>query len=169
MGLVSNVEAITPGCDYFFSPSVMNSQKRELILGQHHQAIKEYGAIMNWEEVVMEGYCVLNSDSKVAELTEADTEMDQDDVLAYARMAEHLYHFPVFYLEYSGMYGDVDTVKQVSAVLDQTKLFYGGGIQSEEQAKQMAAYADTIVVGNLIYDDFDKALSTVAAVKGALQ
>ncbi|WP_413376157.1 heptaprenylglyceryl phosphate synthase [Alkalihalobacillus sp. 1P02AB] len=166
---VSNVDSITPGCDYFFIPSVMNSEKREWILGQHHQAIKEFGAIMNWDEVVMEGYCVLNRDSKVAELTEANVDLDQDDIIAYARMAENLYRFPVFYLEFSGIYGDADTVKQVSAVLEQTKLFYGGGIRSEEQARQMAAYADTIVIGNLIYEDFEAALKTVSAVKGALQ
>ncbi|NEU31695.1 heptaprenylglyceryl phosphate synthase [bacterium LRH843] len=162
---VSNIDAITPGFDYFFIPSVMNSAKVEWILGHHHEAIKEFGAIMNWDEIVVEGYCVLNEEAKVAELTEAKTDLSADDVVAYARMAERLYHFPIFYLEYSGTYGDPEIVKKVSAVLENTKLFYGGGICSPEQAREMAAFADTVVVGNLIYDDLASALKTVLAVK----
>ncbi|MFC0469242.1 heptaprenylglyceryl phosphate synthase [Halalkalibacter kiskunsagensis] len=166
---ISNSEAITPGFDYFFIPSVMNSNKVEWISGHHHEAIKEYGAIMNWDEIAVEGYCILNDEAKAAKLTKAKTELSSDDVVAYARMAEHLYHFPIFYLEYSGTYGDVEIVKNVSGVLDQTKLFYGGGIRSAEKAKEMAQYADTVVVGNIIYEDLKAALTTVAAVKETLK
>ena len=52
-----------------------------------------------------------------------------------------------------------------SRVLEKTKLFYGGGIKNAEDAKTMAEIADTVVVGNVIYDDFKAALSTVEAVK----
>lgn len=166
---VSDIDVITPGFDYFFIPSVMNSTKVEWITGYHHAAIKEFGAIMNWNEIAVEGYCVLNKEAKVAELTEAKTELSVDDVVAYARMAERLYHFPIFYLEYSGVYGDPKVVKEVSAVLEDTKLFYGGGIRSVEQARQMAELADTVIIGNLIYEDVDSALETVAAVKGTLK
>ncbi|WP_332691830.1 heptaprenylglyceryl phosphate synthase [Halalkalibacter lacteus] len=166
---VSNVCAITPGFDYFFIPSVMNSTKVEWISGHHHQAIKEYGAIMNWDEIAVEGYCILNSDAKAAKLTEAQADLETDDVVAYARMAEHLYHFPIFYLEYSGTYGDVKIVNAVSCVLEKTKLFYGGGIHSADQAKEMAQYADTVVVGNIIYEDLRAALNTVTAVKETLK
>ncbi len=166
---VSNIEAITPGFDYFFIPSVLNSRDVRWISGYHHQAIKEYGAIMNWDEIVVEGYCILNPEAKAAKLTEANTELSDEDVVAYARMAEKLYHFPIFYVEYSGTYGDVDIVKAVSNVLDETKLFYGGGIHSVEQAKEMAQYADTVIVGNIIYEDLKAALETVHAVKEALK
>ncbi|MCM3715503.1 heptaprenylglyceryl phosphate synthase [Alkalihalobacillus oceani] len=162
---ISNVESITPGFDYFFIPSVMNSSKVEWVLGHHHAAIKEFGPIMNWDEVVMEGYCVLNQEAKVAALTEANTDLSGEDIVAYARMAEKLYQFPVFYLEYSGVYGDVSIVEDVSRVLEKTRLFYGGGIQSPAQAREMAGLADTVVVGNLIYEDVGAALATVEAVK----
>ena len=60
-------------------------------------------------------------------------------------------------------------VKATAEVLQETKLFYGGGITSVEQAKEMATYADTIVVGNIIYDDLKAALKTVQAVKNTVQ
>ncbi|EIP9771129.1 tryptophan synthase subunit alpha, partial [Listeria monocytogenes] len=44
--------------------------------------------------------------------------------------------------------------------LSNTKFWYGGGIRSKEQAAEMAKYADTIIVGNIIYEDLEKALET---------
>ena len=61
-------------------------------------------------------------------------------MIAYARMAENFFKLPIFYLEYSGMYGDVEIVKEVKEVLIETRLFYGGGIRNAEQAKEMAKY-----------------------------
>jgi putative glycerol-1-phosphate prenyltransferase len=162
---VSNLESITPGFDYYFIPSVMNSQKIDWISGLHHQAIKEYGAIMNWDEIVMEGYCILNPEAKAAVVTEAKTNLSDEDVIAYARMAERLYRFPIFYLEYSGTYGDSNLVRKVKHVLEETKLVYGGGIETLEQAQEMAGVADVIVVGNIIYDNLEAALKTVKAVQ----
>lgn len=160
---VSSIETVTPGFDYYLIPSVLNSNSTDWVTGLHHKAVKEFGAIMNWEEIVMEGYCVLNRDSKVARLTEANVEISVDDIVAYAVMAEKMFKFPIFYLEYSGMLGDVEVVQKVSQALEETQLFYGGGISSFEEAKQMAEHADTIVVGNLIYDDLKVALQTVKA------
>ncbi|WP_096201808.1 heptaprenylglyceryl phosphate synthase [Bacillus sp. FJAT-45350] len=162
---VSNIEALTPGFDYYFIPTVLNSRDTKWITQLHHKAVKEFGAIMNWEEIIMEGYCVLNEKSKVAKLTDAVCELDKEDVVAYARMAEHMYKLPIFYVEYSGAYGDVAIVKKAKGVLKDTRLFYGGGITTPEQAKEMANFADTVIVGNVIYDDFKEALKTVKAVK----
>lgn len=60
-------------------------------------------------------------------------------------------------------------VKATAEVLEKTKLFYGGGITSVQQAKEMAVYADTVVVGNIIYDDLKAALKTVKAVKNTVK
>lgn len=162
---VSDLESITPGYDFYFIPTVLNSTNTTFVKDLHHAAIKEYGMVMNWDEIVAEGYCVLNPDCKVAELTAANTDLDDDDVVAYAQMAEELFHLPIFYMEYSGAYGDPDLVYEVSRVLNKTKLIYGGGITSVEQATAMAAYADIVVVGNVIYDDLKTALKTVKAVQ----
>jgi putative glycerol-1-phosphate prenyltransferase len=163
---VSNIESVTPGFDFYFIPMVLNSRNPKWIVDLHHKAVKEFGELMNWDEIFMEGYCILNNDCKAAKLTEANTELDEEDVVAYARMAEHMYRLPIFYIEYSGQYGDPELVQQAKSVLTNTRLFYGGGIQNEQQAKEMAQFADTVVVGNLVYSDLQTALKTVAAVKG---
>jgi putative glycerol-1-phosphate prenyltransferase len=162
---VSEIESIIPGFDLYFIPSVMNSTNTKWVMGLHHEAVKEYGEIMSWDELIVEGYCILNGDCKAAKLTEANAELTADDVMAYARMAENMFHMPIFYLEYSGTYGDVNVVQAASSVLSSTKLFYGGGIETPEQAAEMAEYADVVVIGNVIYDDFGSALKTVKAVK----
>ncbi|SES25613.1 heptaprenylglyceryl phosphate synthase [Salisediminibacterium halotolerans] len=162
---VSTIQALSPGFDYYLIPSVLNAAEVTWLNGLHHRALKEYGHMMPFQEVLSEGYCVLNEDSTVAQLTGANTHLDTEDVVAYARMTDQLFHMPIFYLEYSGTYGCPETVDEVNRTLEQSQLFYGGGIATPEQAEEMAASADTIVVGNVIYDDLKNALKTVGAVK----
>ncbi|MHA6168436.1 heptaprenylglyceryl phosphate synthase [Bacillus mojavensis] len=162
---VSAIEAIVPGFDLYFIPSVLNSKNPDWIVGMHQKAMKEYGELMSMEEIVAEGYCIVNPNCKAAVLTEADTNLKHDDIIAYARVSE-LLQLPIFYLEYSGALGDIEAVKKTKAVLQSSTMFYGGGIKDAETAKQYAEHADVIVVGNAVYEDFDEALKTVAAVKG---
>lgn len=161
---ISTIESVTPGFDYYFIPTVLNSEDPKWIKGLHHEAIREYGELMDWEELVPEGYCILNADCKAAKLTAAETRLTSEDVVAYARMAEHFFRLPIFYMEYSGTYGDRRLVEQVKEQLSGTRLFYGGGIDSAEKAREMAAWADTVVVGNIIYTNLNKAIETVSAV-----
>ncbi|MBP2240899.1 putative glycerol-1-phosphate prenyltransferase [Cytobacillus eiseniae] len=162
---VSSIDSITPGFDFYFIPTVLNSKETKWITGLHHEAVKEYGDVMNWDEIFVQGYCILNEDCKAAKLTKAKTELTIDEIRAYAMMAEKMFHLPIFYLEYSGTFGNYDTVQEVKKVLEKTSLFYGGGIETVEQAKEMAKAADVIVVGNIIYKDLGAALKTVNAVK----
>lgn len=158
---VSNVESVMPGFDFYFIPTVMNSNDTTYHNGILVEALKQYGHVINFDEVIFEGYLVLNSDSKVARKTEAQTNLEVDDVEAYAQMANELYRFPVMYIEYSGIYGDIEKVRTAADMLTGTQLFYGGGITNLEQAKEMSDVADTIIVGNIIYTDIKKALKTV--------
>ncbi len=162
---VSNMESITPGFDLYFIPSVLNSRKARWINGVHHEAIKEYGPFIDWDEMIVEGYCILNESCKAAQLTNADTNLEIDDVIAYATMAEKMFNMPVFYIEYSGSYGDPTLVQAVQKQLNKTTLFYGGGISTAKQAAEMGQYADVIIVGNALYNNFHEALKTVQAVK----
>jgi putative glycerol-1-phosphate prenyltransferase len=162
---VSSIETITPGFDLYFIPTVLNSRDAAWITGHHHQAVKEFGQIMNWDEIILEGYCILNEDCKAAKLTSAQAGLNNEDVKAYAMMAEKMFQLSIFYVEYSGKYGDAALVADVKKVLKKTTLFYGGGISTTEQAAEMAKHADVIVVGNAIYENFDQALETVKAVR----
>ncbi|HLR53962.1 MAG TPA: heptaprenylglyceryl phosphate synthase [Pseudogracilibacillus sp.] len=161
---ISELEAITPGYDYYFIPMVLNSRDKSWVMDKQHQAIKEYKSVMNWKETMMEGYCIMNEDSKAFQKTNCLLP-PKEDVLAYAFMAEHIFHLPIFYLEYSGVYGDSQLVKHVSEELKQTTLFYGGGISNASEAREMSAYADVIVVGNSIYTNFEEAMKTVQVIK----
>ena len=161
---ISTIESVAPGFDFYFIPTVLNSRNPKWIKGLHHEAIREYGDLMDWEELVPEGYCILNPDCKAARLTDAHCLLVVDDVVSYARLAEHFFKLPILYLEYSGIYGDPKLVETVKRHLSDTRLFYGGGIDSAEKAREMARFADTVVVGNVIYSDIEQAIRTVAAV-----
>lgn len=161
---VSDLEAVVPGFDAYFIPLVLNSRHKKWLFDVQHHAIKEYADMIDWQDMLTEGYCVLNPEAKVYQKTDCKFPNEQD-VLAYAKMAEHIFRLPVFYMEYSGAYGDPELVKKVASQCNHTKLVYGGGIRSNKQAEQMAEFADVIVVGDVIYDNLEIALETVEAIK----
>ena len=156
---VSTLEAITPGFDFYDIPIVLNSQEKKWLIDIQHQAIKDYGQMIDWSETTAEGYIILNPEAKAYQLTNCKLP-DRADVIAYAQMAEHMFKLPILYLEYSGTYGEPELVRQVKQELNQTQLVYGGGITTLAQAEEMAQYADTIVVGNSLYENFDEAIKT---------
>lgn len=158
---VSNIDAIVPGFDYYFIPLVLNAQDPNWILNMHHYAIKMYGNLIDWNQIIVEGYIVLNKNSSVAMLTKSKTDIVVEDIIAYGRMAEQMLKLPIIYVEYSGTYGDENNIKELARVIEESRLFYGGGIKSKEEAQKMLDYASTIIVGNLLYEDFPLALETV--------
>jgi putative glycerol-1-phosphate prenyltransferase len=162
---ISTTEAIVPGFDLYFIPVVLNANNPDFITGQHQRALRDYGALLHWEQIVPEGYLILNQHSTAAEVAEAKCDLTEQDVVAYARLADKLFRMPIFYMEYSGKYGNMDWVQQAANVLQSAQLFYGGGIDSAEKAYLAAQAAHTIVVGNAIYDCLEQALATVNAIK----
>ncbi|HHU19370.1 MAG TPA: heptaprenylglyceryl phosphate synthase [Bacilli bacterium] len=161
---VSTTDAIVPGFDFYGIPIVLNSRDKKWLLDAQHQAIKDYGQLINWSEILTEGYVILNPEAKAYQVTNCKLP-DRADVIAYAQMAEQMFHLPILYLEYSGTYGDPELVREVKQVLNKTKLVYGGGITTLAQAEQMAQFADTIVVGNSLYENFEEAIATVNVKK----
>lgn len=163
---VSDLEAVVPGFDLYMIPMVLNTPDPTWILERHRQGIERYGYMIPWDLVVTEGYIVLNPDATVAKLTRAEAQISEASAAAYAQIADKLMNLPVVYLEYSGTFGDMETVRAVRRSLDQSQLFYGGGITNAEQAAEAASVSDTVVVGNVVYDHLPQALETVKAVKG---
>jgi phosphoglycerol geranylgeranyltransferase len=152
------------GIDLLYIASVMNTSDSNWIIGKHRLWAMNSG--INWDIVVPEAYIVLNPNSSVGMVTNADCRISIEEAKAYASIADHYFKFPIVYLEYSGTYGNPDLVKGVGEVIDNAVLYYGGGIDSGEKANEMAQYADTIVVGNAVYEKGVKTLiETVQAVQ----
>jgi phosphoglycerol geranylgeranyltransferase len=152
------------GVDGLFVPSVLNTADVRWIVGKHYQWVRHQP--VEWEKVVPEAYIVLNPDSAVGRVTGAFCDITPDDVAAYAVVADRYFHFPIVYIEYSGTYGDPAVVRAASEAVEDAVLYYGGGINSKKRAAEMARYADTIVVGNAVYEEGSGALkATVRAVK----
>lgn len=164
---ISDERAVVPGYDFYLIPFVMNTKNSDWHMTRHHRAVKKFDGLIPWDRVAAEGYVILNPDATAARLTSAETGLDAADVAAYARMADRLFRFPVFYLEYSGTFGDMDGVRRAADLLESSRLFYGGGIDCGEKAEKAALAAHTVVVGNALYENLDGALETVEAVKNA--
>lgn len=156
-------EAVTFNIDYVFVPAVMNSLDRWWLIGAHIDwlmALAKSRKDVPWQKIVPEAYIVLNPKSAVARVTNCNTNLSVNEVEAYSMFADSFLRFPIVYIEYSGTYGDPKIVRRVHENLREAKLFYGGGIDSKERAREMARYA-TIVVGNILYEDPEKYLDTI--------
>ncbi|WP_412071029.1 heptaprenylglyceryl phosphate synthase [Paenibacillus alvei] len=162
---VSELDAVVPGFDAYMIPMVLNTNNANWLVGQHREAIQQYGYMIPWDLLIPEGYIILNPDATAAKITGADTQLSPSAAAAYAQAGDRLMRLPVIYAEYSGMFGDMELVKKVKSSLSHAQLFYGGGIRTIEQAQAAAAAANTVVVGNVVYDDLEAALATVQAVK----
>lgn len=162
---VSTLEGAVPGFDGYFVPLVLNTERSEWIVGRQLQGLMEYGTFVPWEETAAQGYIILNGEATAAKLTGANTDLTESELVAHIQLADRLLRLPAVYIEYSGMFGDMDMLRAVSRHVRDAQLFYGGGIDSAEKAAQAAELAHTIVVGNVIYTDLTAALSTVPTVK----
>jgi phosphoglycerol geranylgeranyltransferase len=152
------------GMDLVFVPTVFNSGHPMFVTGLHREWVQNFPVF--WDKVVGEAYVVLNPSSSVGRLTKANCDLTPDEVAAYAVVAEKYYHMPVFYIEYSGTYGNPAVTRAVSEAAETIQVFYGGGINSAEKAAEMGAFADAIVVGNAVYDAGTQVLAkTVKAVR----
>ncbi len=157
---------LTRGVDYIFVPSVINSADVQWVVGKHRAWVELQKGKIPWESIVAEAYIVLNPESSVGKLTRSFSNLKPEEVAAYTTVADRYFHFPIVYIEYSGTFGDPLLVKAASEAIDKSILYYGGGINSAEKAAQMSRYADTIVVGNAVYDQGAAVLkATVDAIQ----
>ncbi|WP_231189059.1 phosphoglycerol geranylgeranyltransferase [Haladaptatus sp. DYF46] len=142
----SQIEALSG----YLLPIVLNADDPLWITGAHHEWVRSSN--LDWESVHPEAYIVLNPESSVATLTQADCTLEADDVVAYAELAEQILGQQIVYLEYSGMLGDPTVIAAVRDTLSSAQLFYGGGIHDYESAYRMANVTDTVIVGDVLHE-----------------
>ncbi|PSP93753.1 geranylgeranylglyceryl/heptaprenylglyceryl phosphate synthase [Halobacteriales archaeon QS_4_62_28] len=153
--------------DGYLIPVVMNAGDVTWITGAHKEWIRIDDDI-DWSRTFTEAYIVMNPDASVATYTDANCDLDADEVAAYAEAAEHLLSQEIVYVEYSGMLGNTDIVGAAAGALDEATLFYGGGIHDYESAHTMAQHADAIVVGDLVHNEgVDAVRETVQGAQAA--
>jgi len=155
------------GVDGYLVPTVLNAGDPAWITGMQKEWVRLDDDI-DWARTFTEGYIVLNPESSAAIYTEANCELQADDVAAYAEVAERMLGQEVVYVEYSGTFGDPEKVEAAADALAEAHLFYGGGIHDYESANTMSAHADTVVVGDLVHDEgVDAVTETVEGAKDA--
>lgn len=157
---VTSKDAVMPGFDHYFIPSVFNTSNIKWQHGLMLEALKEYSHLIDYDDISMLPYIILNEDCKAFKKSEAEP-VGFDMLPHYIDMIDKMYKAEYLYIEYSGMYGDPEMMDIVNKHADNTHVIYGGGITSKEQAREMSQFADTIVVGNIIHEDVKKALRTI--------
>ena len=166
---VSSLESAMPGPDLFLIPLVLNTGDAAWMGGAQAAAmtriLPKYGPVIPWHLLLPEAYLVLNPDSTVARLTGAQTGLDAAAAAAHAAFAGRVLRLPLIYVEYSGTFGDMALLQAVKENAGDAHVLYGGGIATGEQAARAGRIADTIVVGNLIYQDPARLRETVAAIR----
>jgi phosphoglycerol geranylgeranyltransferase len=162
----SNPASAVGAGDALLVPTVLNADSVDWVVGIH----KEWARTneVDWSRVVGEGYIVMNPDSAVGRLTGADTSLGPEEAAAYAEVADGLFDLPVVYVEYSGTFGDMEVVGAVADAVEDATVFYGGGVDGYERAKEAARYADCVVVGDAVHEEGVDALrETVRGVRDA--
>ncbi|WP_436926511.1 phosphoglycerol geranylgeranyltransferase [Halosimplex amylolyticum] len=157
----------TDGVDGYLVPEVLNAGDVAWLTGMQKEWVRLDDEI-DWERTFTEGYIVLNPESSAAIYTESNCDLDADDVAAYAEVGEQMLGQEIIYAEYSGTFGDPEVVGAAADALEESTLFYGGGIHDYESANTMAQYADTVIVGDLVHDEgVDAVTETVEGAKDA--
>ncbi|WP_254831726.1 phosphoglycerol geranylgeranyltransferase [Haloglomus salinum] len=155
------------GLDGYLIPIVFNAGDIAWVTGAHKEWVRSDPDI-DWGRTHTEAYIVLNPDSSVAEYTQADCNLDAEEVAAYATAAERMFGQDIVYIEYSGTLGDTEKVGAARDALDEATLFYGGGIHDYDSAYQMGEHADTVIVGDLVHDEgADAVRETVEGARDA--
>lgn len=161
---VTNTDSVTQGFDHYFIPSVFNTNDMKYRDGILVDALEDHFPVIDFEEISLFPYIILNEDSKAFKKSNAYLP-PEDALTSTLHMMDKLYKLPYIYIEYSGTLGELETVKAIKETLEHSKVIYGGGIKNKEEAEAFSEVADIVVVGNAIYDDLKNALKTVARSK----
>ncbi len=152
--------------DGYLVPVVMNAGDVTWITGAHKEWIRIDDEI-DWSRTFTEAYIVMNPEASVASYTQANCDLDADDV-ALRRIRRTLAGTGNRLRRVLADARRPDIVAAAADILDDATLFNGGGIHDYESARTMAQHADTIVVGDLVHDEgVDAVRETVKGAKDA--
>lgn len=148
-------------------PTVLNAGTVDWTVGIQKEWVRIDDEI-DWSRVLAEGYVVMNPESAVGRLTDAETDISPEEAAAYATVADRFFDLPIVYVEYSGTFGDTEVVAAVSEAVEEATVFYGGGVDSYERAREAAEHADCVVVGDAAHEEGVETLrETVSGVQDA--
>ena len=126
--------------------------------GGMNDRLSRFAAAWMMEEAVFEAYIIMNRDSaaaREANVTEADL-LEPPEAKRRAMAAETHLDSEVIYLEYSGTFGGeeaVDILEAIDEGVSWSRVWYGGGLDSREDARAVLdAGADAVVVGNVFHE-----------------
>ncbi len=127
----------------------------EAVLGDR---VGNFAAAYLMAESVFEAYIIMNPDSAAAR----EANVGEDDLLSpqeakeRALAAEYHLNSEVIYLEYSGTFGGqeaVDILEAIDEGVSWSRVWYGGGLDSRENANAVLdAGADAVIVGDVFHD-----------------
>jgi len=169
---VSTPESAVPGPALFFIPLVLNAPDSRWLGGAQAGALARLlpvvGEYVPWDLLIPEAYLILNPECAAARLTGARTDLTPAEVAGWAAFAGRVLRLPILYVEYSGRFGDMALLQAVRENAGPAHVIYGGGIRSGREAALAARHADTVVVGNLVYEAPERLRETVEAVRRSL-
>ncbi|HEC96054.1 MAG TPA: geranylgeranylglyceryl/heptaprenylglyceryl phosphate synthase [Euryarchaeota archaeon] len=155
----SGSKSLTKYADAIFFMSLLNSESREMIVGEHVKAariIKELGL-----ETLPMGYVIIEPGMTVGKVGKAmlipRTQEGTELLVSYALVTQ-FFGMKYFYIEAgSGAYAPPPP-EMVKKIREETSItiFVGGGIRTPESAKEIRkAGADVIVTGTIVEEEKD--------------
>lgn len=157
---ISNTESVVPGFDHYIIPAVINTKHLKYRDGILIEALKAFDHLIDFDELTLMPYLIFNENCKAFKHAEC-TPITDDYIKHYVQLIDKMYAQKYMYIEFSGTLADVKTLETIHRYNESTHIIYGGGIQSREDFVERVPFADSIVVGNLIYEDIEAAINTV--------
>jgi phosphoglycerol geranylgeranyltransferase len=133
-------------------------RKLPVPLGALEDRLANFAASWMLREEVFEAYIIMNLDSAAAREGNVTEEglLSPAEARQRALAVEHYLESEIIYLEYSGRFGGEEAVDLLEAIDDAVsapRIWYGGGLDSRENAEAvLEAGADSVVVGNVFHE-----------------
>ncbi|MFC7073174.1 geranylgeranylglyceryl/heptaprenylglyceryl phosphate synthase [Halovenus rubra] len=169
------VGTLGQGIEYIqedLGPSMIEEKLGFSLDGGVGKRLTAFGAGYMLQDAVFEAYIIMNPDSAAAR----EASVTEDDLLTpqeakqRALAAEYHLESEVIYLEYSGTYGGeeaTDILETISDSVTWSRLWYGGGLDNRNHAKEvLEAGADAVIVGDIFHEIANEEADLVEQARG---